>query len=86
MVIEIKTEMEGSLRKEVADKESWTDITRDFIDALRGLGYNPSDDFNEYLDRKDKQLDKRVSIFEDDIDPEATVELTDAGKEFFDKN
>lgn len=45
------------------DDCGWVELTRNFTDVLRGLGYGIPNDFEEYLDRKDSQVCKSENVF-----------------------
>jgi hypothetical protein len=57
MKIRVETKLEGIIEKEVnipGEEEglTWVEITREFIDVLRGLGYIIPEDFEDYLNKK----------------------------------
>lgn len=57
MKIRVETKLEGVIEKEVnipGEEEglTWVEITREFIDVLRGLGYIIPEDFENYLNEK----------------------------------
>lgn len=56
MKIRVETKLEGVIEKEVnipGEEEglTWFEITKEFINVLRGLGYMIPEDLEDYLDK-----------------------------------
>ena len=48
------------------DQVRWIELARTFGRTLENLGYHLPDDWHEYLDRKESQIDLRQSVFEEE--------------------
>ena len=48
------------------DQVRWIELARTFGRTLENLGYHLPDDWHEYLDRKESQVDLRQSVFEEE--------------------
>jgi hypothetical protein len=60
------------------DQVRWIELARTFGRTLENLGYHLPDDWHEYLDRKESQIDLRQSVFEEE---EEDKEEDDGDKE-----
>lgn len=65
--ITVEMPINGYIEKRFEDGNDdcgWIELSRQFADLLKGLGYFIPDDFGEYLDKKESQTHKNVSVFE----------------------
>lgn len=59
--ITIKSPIEGEITKKVPFDNwngTWVELSRYFIEAMKGMGFIITEDFNEYLDNKENELSK----------------------------
>lgn len=66
MYIEIRTKGDGKIVKEVDlpyedEGLTWVDVTREFGDALRGMGYRLPKDWDDFIQEQEK-LDSNPTI------------------------
>lgn len=61
------------------DQVRWIELARTFGRTLENLGYHLPDDWHEYLDRKESQVDLRQSVFEEE-DGDKEVCITPQGR------
>ena len=59
MYIEIRTKGDGKIIKEVDlpyedEGLTWVDVTREFGDALRGMGYRLPKDWDDFIQEQEK--------------------------------
>lgn len=65
--ITVEMPINGYIEKRFEDGNDdcgWIELSRQFTDLLKGLGYFIPEDFGEYLDKKESQTHKSVSVFE----------------------
>lgn len=57
--ITIKSPFEGEITKKVPFDSwdgTWVELSRYFLEAMKGMGFIIPEDFNEYLDDKENEL------------------------------
>lgn len=62
--ITIKSPFEGEITKKVPLDSwdgTWVELSRYFLEAMKGMGFIIPEDFNEYLDDKKNELFERKS-------------------------
>ena len=62
--ITIKSPIEGEITKKVPFDNwngTWVELSRYFIEVMKGMGFIIPEDFNEYLDNKENELFERKS-------------------------
>lgn len=62
--ITIKSPIEGEITKKVPFDSwdgTWVELSRYFLEAMKGMGFTIPEDFNEYLDDKKNELFERKS-------------------------
>lgn len=62
--ITIKSPFEGEITKKVPFDSwdgTWVELSRYFLEAMKGMGFIIPEDFNEYLDDKENELFERKS-------------------------
>ena len=59
--ITIKSPFEGEITKKVPLDSwdgTWVELSRYFLEAMKGMGFIIPEDFNEYLDDKENELNE----------------------------